>query len=329
MRLLLLGGTDFVGRAIAEEAMARGWRVTVFSRGNRPSPEGASALLGDRTRPDGLAALTGGEWDAVVDTWIGAPRAVGESARLLAGRVGHFTYVSSRSVHPLPQPPGADENAPVVDAAPDAGEGDYAHNKRGGELAAMEVFGEDALLVRAGLVLGRYENAGRLPWWLRRLERGGRVLAPGPPDLPLQYVDVRDLAAWTLDRVADGAGGPYNVVSPSGHATMGGLLVACARVTGSDARLEWLSPEEIGASGLEPWRELPIYLPPGATHDSLHRADVSKACAAGLSCRPVEETVADTWEWLKRLGPATAAATRPPVGVPAEAEEAALRRFRP
>ncbi|MBB1254845.1 NAD-dependent epimerase/dehydratase family protein [Streptomyces alkaliterrae] len=328
MRLLLLGGTDFVGRVIAEEAVARGWRVTVFSRGNRSCPEGASALFGDRTRPDGLAALAVGEWDAVVDTWIGAPRVVRESARLLAGRVRHFGYVSSRSVHPLPQPPGADESAPVVDAAPEGEEGDYAHNKRGGELAAVEVFGDGALLVRAGLVLGRYENAGRLPWWLRRVARGGRILAPGPPDLPLQYVDVRDLAAWTLDRLAAAAGGPYNVVSPSGHTTMGGLLAACREVTGADARLEWLTPEEVGVSGLEPWRELPIYLPPGETHDSLHRADVSKAVAAGLRCRPVEETVADTWEWLRRERPTTAA-TRPPVGMSAEAEQAALRRFRP
>lgn len=134
------------------------------------------------------------------------------------------------------------------------------------------------------------------------MARGGRVLAPGPRDLPLQYVDVRDLAAWSLDAAGAAPGGPYNVVSPPGHTTMGGLLEECVRVTGSDAELCWTDPETVLAAGIEPWTGLPVWLPPGEDHDTMHRSDVSKALAAGLRCRPVGRTVADTWAWLQAIG---------------------------
>ncbi|MFD3482040.1 SDR family oxidoreductase [Streptomyces sp. NPDC058665] len=314
MRLLILGGTEFVGRAVADAALAREWQVTVFHRGRHEPPAGVRVLHGDRTAPDGLAALTGSvdstnntdnalEWDVVVDTWSGAPSVVRDAARLLAGRAGRYAYVSSRSVYAYPTPAGLDENGPLVEgASADADESDYARDKRGGELAAAAAFGDRALLVRAGLILGPWENVGRLPWWLGRIARGGPVLAPGPRDNPLQYIDVRDLAEWTLDAAARGLGGAYNLVSPSGHVTMGGLLEACAEVTGSDAELRWTAPETIIAAGVEPWTQLPIWLPPGEVHDMMHRGDVSKALAAGLRCRPARETVADTWAWLRSIG---------------------------
>lgn len=303
MRLLVLGGTEFVGRAFVEDATARGWEVTVFHRGRHAPPDGVRALHGDRTQPGGLAALEGPEqWDVVVDTWSFAPRAVRDAARLLAGRAQRYVYVSSRSVYPQPLPAGSAEDGPVVEASPDDGEVEYPRAKRGGELAAVEAFGDRALLARAGLVLGPWENVGRLPWWLNRMARGGRVLAPGPRDLPLQYVDVRDLAAWSLDAAGAAPGGPYNVVSPSGHTTMGGLLEECVRVTGSDAELCWTDPETVLAAGIEPWTGLPVWLPPGEDHDTMHRSDVSKALAAGLRCRPVGRTVADTWAWLQAIG---------------------------
>ncbi|HET6634726.1 MAG TPA: NAD-dependent epimerase/dehydratase family protein [Streptomyces sp.] len=303
MRLLVLGGTEFVGRAFVEDATARGWEVTVFHRGRHAPPDGVRALHGDRTQPGGLAALEGPEqWDVVVDTWSFAPRAVRDAARLLAGRAQRYVYVSSRSVYPQPLPAGSAEDGPVVEASPDDGEVEYPRAKRGGELAAVEAFGDRALLARAGLVLGPWENVGRLPWWLNRMARGGRVLAPGPRDLPLQYVDVRDLAAWSLDAAGAAPGGPYNVVSPPGHTTMGGLLEECVRVTGSDAELCWTDPETVLAAGIEPWTGLPVWLPPGEDHDTMHRSDVSKALAAGLRCRPVGRTVADTWAWLQAIG---------------------------
>ncbi|MER7177462.1 NAD-dependent epimerase/dehydratase family protein [Streptomyces mesophilus] len=327
MRLLLLGGTEFAGRAVAERALARGWELTVFNRGNNPAPEGATALTGDRTAPGGLDALAEGEWDAVVDTWSHAPRAVQDAARLLEDRVGRYVYISSCSVYTWAPPAGYDESAPVVDGDPGADATDYAADKRGGELAALASFGPDrTLLVRAGLLLGPYENVGRLPWWLTRIARGGPTLAPGPRELPLQYVDVRDMADWILDGIEAGLSGPYNMMSPQGHATMGELLEAIVDVVGSDAELRWTDPQVILDAGIEPWTQLPVWVPPATDmHDALHAADVSPAVATGLHCRPVRETVADTWTWLQSIGgEAPQRPDRPRKGVAPEVEAKVL-----
>ncbi|WP_336208596.1 NAD-dependent epimerase/dehydratase family protein [Nonomuraea sp. LPB2021202275-12-8] len=315
MNVLVLGGTEFVGRAFVEEALALGHGVTVFNRGTHEPLPGVTALRGDRSAADGLGALARGEWDVVVDTWSWAPSAVRDAASLLAGRAGHYVYVSSRSVYTPPVPLGADESAPVLAGDADGGQGGYAEMKAGGEVAATAAFGDRALLARAGLIIGPYENIGRLPWWLSRIARGGPVLAPGPAELGLQYVDARDLAVWCLDAAARGLGGAYNVVSPPGFVTMRELLETCVRVTGSDAELRWLEAQEILAAGVEPWSDLPIWLL-GEDHDFMHGGDVSKAVAAGLRCRPVEETVAGTWEWLRGIGGrAPMRADRPPVGL--------------
>jgi 2'-hydroxyisoflavone reductase len=305
MRLLVLGGTHHVGRAVVETALARGDEVTTLNRGlTGRQPPGARALRADRTDPAALAGALGGEsWDAVIDTWSGAPRVVADAATLLAGRAGHYGYVSSESVYRSFSVPGADESAPVVDADPASDDGDdYQAAKRGGELAAVAAFGDRALLARAGLILGPYEIVGRMPWWLRRLERGGEVLAPGPPDLPLQYIDCRDLAAWMLSAADRGLGGAFNTVSRRGHATMAALLEAAREVTGSRARLVWVSPEVIETAGIEPWIELPVWVPPSGEYVGIHDSDVSAAYAAGLTCRPVGQTVADTWRWLQAEG---------------------------
>ncbi|MEH1031523.1 NAD-dependent epimerase/dehydratase family protein [Micromonospora profundi] len=328
MRLLMLGGTGFVGGATVAEAVGRGWSVTVFNRGvHGRVPPGVHRLRGDRTAPDGLAALADGEWDLVVDTWDGAPRGVRDAARALAGRVGQYTYISSGSVYVASPPAQVGEGAPTVEASADATDGDYAQCKAGGELAATEVYGERALLVRAGLILGPGEDIGRLPWWLQRVVRGGDVLAPGPADLPVQYIDVRDLAGWTLDRAAEGVGGAFNVISRSGHTTMGELLASIVAVTGSDARLRWTDPEPILAAGVVPWNDLPIWIPPGHEFRWLQERGVEKAYAAGLTCRPVADTVADTWRWLRAVGSVPPRAGRPArvaVGLDAEREAALL-----
>ncbi|MFI0545071.1 NAD-dependent epimerase/dehydratase family protein [Streptomyces sp. WSLK1-3] len=329
MRLLLLGGTQFVGRAVAEAGLAHGWDVTVFHRGRHAPVAGVRSLHGDRTAADGLTVLNGGgPWDLVVDTWSAAPRAVRDTARLLRDRAGRYAYVSSCSVYAWPQPAGYTEDAPVVDGAfADAGQTDYARDKRGAELAVLDAFGADrSLLVRAGLILGPYENIGRLPWWLGRIARGGPVLAPGPRDLPLQYVDVRDLAQWVLEASAAGRHGPYNLVAPRGHTTTGELLDACVAVTGSDAELRWTEPDVVLGAGIAPWTGLPVWVPPGTDlHSTLHGADTSRAVAAGLRCRPVGATVADTWRWLRDIGGvAPQRPDRPVVGIDPETEAKAL-----
>jgi nucleoside-diphosphate-sugar epimerase len=326
LKLLVLGGTEFVGRAVTEDALARGWDVTVFHRGTHAPPSGVRALHGDRLGD--LAALTGAvrdgaRWDAVLDTWSGTPAAVRETAALLAGHAGRYVYVSSGSVYAHPAPAGCTEEAALVEP----GDEGYPHMKRGGELAAVEAFGTDrTVLARAGLVLGPGENIGRLPWWLNRVARGGPVLAPGPHDLPIQLIDARDLAAWMLDAVRGALHGAYNLVSPTGHATMGELLDSCVRVTGSTtAELRWTEPGLILAHGIRPWTDLPVWIPPGEDHDAVHRADVAKALAAGLRCRPVARTVADTWEWLSALGGVAPQRTdRPVVGLDPGAEAEVL-----
>ncbi|NGO43151.1 SDR family oxidoreductase [Streptomyces ureilyticus] len=330
MRLLMLGGTDFVGRAVVEAALARGWDVTVLNRGSHEPPAGARSLLGDRTAPDGLAALAEaeGDWDVVIDTWSWAPRAVRDAARLLKDRAGRYVYVSSCSVYAWPPAAGYTEDAPPVEgASADAEQTDYARDKRGGELAAVDAFGEErSVLVRAGLILGPYENVGRLPWWLTRIARGGPVLAPGPRDLPLQYVDARDLAEWVLGAAERELSGPYNLISPQGHTTMEALLDACVQATGGDAELRWTAPELILDAGIEPWTQLPVWvLPESELHGALHSADVSRAVATGLHCRPVEETVTDTWAWLRSLGgTAPQRADRPEKGLDPEVEAKVL-----
>jgi 2'-hydroxyisoflavone reductase len=303
VELLVLGGSGFVGPAVIEDALARGWSVTTFNRGRRPaSPTDVERLTGDRFHEADLSVLSRRSFDLVVDTWAGAPRAVAASAALLAGSAERYLYVSSESVYEHPPAPGADESAPTVAASPDAGATDYAADKRGAELAAEQAFGERALFARAATILGPRENRRRLPWWLLRMERGGEVLAPGPQARPLQYVDVRDLARWLLEAATSGRSGAFNVACRRGHADMGALLEACRETTGGKAELTWVSAEHVVASGIEAWSELPVWLPPDDEYGWMHDTNVERAHAAGLYCRPVVETVRDTWEWLVAIG---------------------------
>ncbi|RNM17708.1 NAD-dependent epimerase/dehydratase family protein [Nocardioides pocheonensis] len=328
MRVLVLGGTHHVGRATVDAALSRGDRVTTLTRGvSGHAVPGAEARHADRLDPEAVREALGADtWDAVVDTWSHQPVAVRDSARLLAGRAPHYTYISSRSVYTWPMEPGSDESAPVVDGDPASTDAaDYAAAKRGGELAVQAEFDGDVLLPRAVLVLGPYEVVGRLPWWLNRIAAGGRVPAPGPRDRPLQYVDARDLAAWVLDAAERGVSGAYNTVSPRGHTTIGALLDQCVAVTGSDAELVWVTPEAVEAAGLSGWTDLPIWVPPTGELAALHDCDVSAAHEAGLRCRPMEATVADTWAWLEREGtPAPPSARAGELGLSAEEERRLL-----
>jgi 2'-hydroxyisoflavone reductase len=321
MRLLVLGGTHHVGRAVVETALDRGDQVVTLNRGvTGVTTPGVEARHADRLVPASVAAaLRDDTFDAVVDTWSHAPVAVRDAARLLSGRAGHYTYVSSRSVYAWPPPPGLDESAPVADGDPASTDAaDYQAAKRGGELAVLEEFDGPSLLARAGLILGPYENVGRLPFWLNRIAAGGRVPAPGPSDRPLQLIDARDIARWVLEHQPVGV---FNTVSRPGHTTIGELLGECVRVTGSDAELVWLSPDVVEASGVHAWTELPIWVPPTGELAAMHDGDVSAAYAAGLTCRPVAETVADTWAWLQREGMPDPATMRAGTGMDAAAEQ--------
>jgi 2'-hydroxyisoflavone reductase len=326
--LLILGGSGFVGPAVVQEGLARGLRVTTFHRGTGgwTHPE-VETIRGDRFDPASLVPLRERDWDLVVDTWSGAPRAVGDSARALSDHAGRYVYISSESVYRPPPVPGADESAATVDADPGAEATTYAADKRGGEIAVEQTFGDRALLARCGLILGPCENVGRLPWWLCRMARGGEILCPGPPDLPLQYVDARDLAGFVIDAFIAGHSGPFNVVSRRGHATMGSLLDACHSIAGApDAALTWVASRTILDAGIEPWTELPIWLPADHEYAAMHDSDVERAHAAGLRCRPVHDTVSDTWRWLSaRSAPPPLCAAAQPAGLAPEREREVLR----
>ena len=297
-KILVLGGTDFVGPAIVAVALADGDDVTVFNRGQTGAdPEGVRAVRGDRTRGADLARLAAERWDVVVDTWPRAPRVVLESATALRSSADRYVYISTISVYAEEHDGPITEASPVVAADPEADSIDYAVDKRGAELAIERVFGaERSLFARPGLILGPGENVGRLPWWLRRIAAGGAVLAPGPAGNALQYIDARDLAAFAL---STDLRGPVNVVSAPGHATMAELLTLCREATGSTATLTWVDAEFLLAHAVGPWVELPIWVPPIGETADFYTADSSLARRSGLVCRSARETVSDTWSWLQ------------------------------
>ncbi|MGH8893287.1 MAG: NAD-dependent epimerase/dehydratase family protein [Actinomycetes bacterium] len=305
MRLLIIGGTSFLGRATADEALRRGWDVTTFNRGvSGQDVDGVEALRGDRTSADDLARLAGRPFDVVVDTCGFVPAVVGRSVKVLAGSGAHYVYVSSMSACPTwpaqPTPDGVEGHPCPSDAGPD--DGDYGTLKAGCERAVTEVLAGGSTIVRAGLILGPHENVGRLPWWLSRIARGGEVLAPGDPALAMQLVDARDLAAFMLDTGSAGAGGTINATGPAGNATMGGWLGDCVTATGSGADLTWVADDFLVDHEVEPWTELPLWMPPGQDGDHVWNAETAAAERAGLRCRPVAETVRDTWAWMQSGG---------------------------
>ncbi|HTC67991.1 MAG TPA: NAD-dependent epimerase/dehydratase family protein [Acidothermaceae bacterium] len=322
MRVLMLGGGTFVGRALVDAAVAGGHEVTTFTRTTEP-PAGVEALHGDRTTTEGIDLLAGREWDVVFDTWSGAPRVVQLSVSALQERVGYYGYVSSASVYGE-WGLGSDETHPTVEASPDAEATDYPADKRGAELAVLEGFGEQrCLLARAGTIVGPYESTGRLVWWVRRIAVGGDVLAPGPADSRLQWVDARDLAAWMLTCAAAGTSGAFNAVSAPGFVGFGEVLQECMTRTSSGATLVWVPPEFVEEQGISEWIELPLWLTPveSVAHNGL---DTRRAAAAGLICRPAAETIADTWAWIQAGGEPRAVAGRPRPGLDPAKEQQAL-----
>jgi 2'-hydroxyisoflavone reductase len=323
MRLLVLGGTRFVGRAVVHDGLARGWDVTAVHRGLIGAPPaGAASLLADRVAPGELERVLGEDtWDVVVDTWDGAPRVATEAARVLRGRVPRYGYVSSMSVYAWGS--HVDERSPLVSGAPLADDGDYPALKRGAELGVLEAH-PGALLARAGLILGPHEDIGRLPWWLNRISSGGRVLAPGRPARPLQYVDVRDLASWLLSALSAGLDGPVDVASRSGHATTEQLLTACVHATASGADLVWVSEAELHAYGVEPFTQVPCWVPEIGEFAGFLEVDTSRAAQTGLICRPVTDTVTDTWSWIERDGMPAQRPDRDVHGLPTALEQQIL-----
>jgi nucleoside-diphosphate-sugar epimerase len=337
MRLLVLGGTRFLGRAIVDEAIRRGYDVTTFSRGLSGEPRpGAEALHGDRTSSADLLRLAEREFDAVVDTSVIAPAHVAAAARLLAGHVDHYTYVSTISVYRERPGMPVTENSAVLDCPADAtGTVEtlgYGELKAGSELAVASAMPGRHLIVRPGLIVGPHEDVGRLPWWLTRLARGGTVLAPGGPARPVRMTDARDLAAWIVDNTRRGIPGTVNVPGPDGT-TFGDLLAACYQVTEADrtggATLRWVPDEVLTEAGVQPWMELPMWVPDIPELAATWQVSGDRAVRTGIRYRPLADTVHDTWQWLRREAAAKGQAVteferHPGIGLDPAKEQAIL-----
>ena len=336
MRLLVLGGTIFLGRHLVEAALARGDRVTIFNRG-RHNPDlfpEVERLRGDREGD--LAALAGRDWDAVVDTSGYFPRVVRASAELLADRVGHYTFVSSGSVYADHSRPGIDESSQTIELSAGAPEELESPEAYGGFKALCERAVADALpgrslSVRAGIIVGPHDPTNRFTYWVSRLARGGDVLAPEPRDQSVQVLDVRDLVEWIL-RMADARrAGVYNAVGPG--MTLEDTLGRIGAGVGTSARLVWADERFLVESGVEAFQDLPLWLAPNAdpASASFLAVDGSKAAAAGLSSRPLDETARDTLAWAREAGaPETkdVGVQLAPAGLPPERERELLAAWR-
>jgi 2'-hydroxyisoflavone reductase len=313
VRLLLLGGTRFLGRHVAEQALARGHEVTLFTRGRTPQPFGdrVRALVGDRDPrvAPGLAALERGTWDAVIDTSGYVPRVVGASATLLAPRVRRYVFVSSLSVIARPDRPGLDESAPVANLDDPATEDvlpNYGGLKAACEAVVRDAYADRSTIVRPGLIVGPHDATDRFGYWVARFvhaqllgDRTSRAVVPAPRERPVQFVDARDLAAWMVDLCERDVGGTYNACSPAGQWTMGDLVDACVAVSADSPVSAWIDEQTLLDFHVEPWTGLPLWIPStDADAAGFMSVDCDKAAAAGLVTRPLDETVRDTAAWL-------------------------------
>lgn len=341
MRLLVLGGTRFLGRHVALQALAAGHQVTLLHRGQsgRDLFPQAEHRIADRNGAGLAAALQGGRWDAAIDTSAYFPRQVHAAADALTGRVAHYQLVSSISVYadPLPER-GADEDtalATLADPTTEAVTGEtYGGLKVLCEQAAQARFGPACCISRPGLIVGPFDPTGRYTWWVQRFLRaaagdaaGGapaEVLAPGDATGPVQFIDVRDLAAWLLRQAERGTAGVFNLNGPDHPGTWGGFLETARATLAPQARLAWVDAGFLAGEQVAPWSDLPVWLP--AEHARMHRTHIGRALATGLVNRPWAETLADTAAWL-RDAPAEMEKARPGVGLAPEREAALLAAF--
>ena len=354
MRLLIIGGTRFLGRHLVAAALARGDEVTVFNRGQSLAPEALPAgvrwLAGDRRAS--LEALAGGTWDAVVDTCGYLPGEVRSLGLALRERVAHCAFISSVSAYADARQPNAEDAAlaqlpPQADASVVNGE-TYGPLKAACEAEALAAWGaERCLLIRPGLIVGPHDPTGRFSWWPARLARTAAgpapaatvpagsppsqtapealVLAPGAPDDPIQCIDARDLASFVLSALDRSLSGAFNLVSPPGHWCMADLLLACAQAAGRQPDLAWVDSVWLQAQGVAPWMDLPLWLPPEGEHAAFMRVPADRALAAGLKLRPLAETAADTLAWWRSLPPEAQAFAQ--TGLAPEREAELLRHW--
>jgi 2'-hydroxyisoflavone reductase len=312
LRFLILGGTAFLGPAVVENALARGHDVTLFNRGKTNThlfPD-LEKLVGDR---DGdLESLKGGEWDVVVDTSAYYPKVVDDSAGLLKDKVGQYIFISSISVYADFSKPGLNEESPVgvitpeeiaeVDSVRKITGTNYGPLKALCEQAAEKAMPGRTCVIRPGLIVGPMDRSGRFTYWPVRVQKGGEVLAPDAPDVVTQVIDVRDLGEWIVHCAEANVTGVFNATSPPEELTIGEMLTACREVSGSDAAFTWVSRKFLAEHEVNAWTDMPVWVPLEGEEAGHPFVRVNRALAAGLTFRPIRETVRGTLDWWATLG---------------------------
>jgi 2'-hydroxyisoflavone reductase len=332
LRILILGGTGFIGPAQVEYALERGHTVTLFNRG-RTNPSlfpNVEKLVGDRNAPDGYAALGGNRtWDVVIDNPTTLPRWVSGAADALAKKTSHYMFVSTISVFRDYSQPGIDENGPLhvpgdplAERMGDTADTQYGPLKVRSEMIARERFGANVTVVRPGLIVGPGDLSDRFSYWPVRIDKGGEVLAPGTPDDPTQYVDARDLGQWMIRLAEERVFGTFNATGPATPTTMAQLLYGIKAVTTSDARFTWVDADFLEQQQVRGWSEMPVWLPPRGATEGFMRIDCRKAYAAGLTFRPLADTARDTLTWYHSRPAAEQEKAR--AGIAPEKEKAVL-----
>jgi 2'-hydroxyisoflavone reductase len=323
MNVLLVGGYRFLGRALIASAQARGHRVSAFNRGSLATMPGVEQLTGDRDAP---AFAAGRRWDVAIDTSAYIPRHLRATAEQLNERVERYIFVSSISAYRYPIRAGVDETSDLAEMPPGADPDDASERATyGARKAACEALLETllpgrAMTVRAGFIVGPYDNTGRFNSWIERAARPGPLLVPGDPAQPLQLIDARDLADWTIAMAERGAVGTYNATGPERPLRLLDVAQTCIDATGGTGAPLIVPSEELKAAGVVPWEHIPFWLEPGEY--GIMEANIDRAFAAGLRFRPLADTVRDTHAWLQASDH-----TRQIVFPPA-LEAAAISRFR-
>jgi len=309
MRILIMGGTAFVGRHIAQAAVDAGHDVTLYHRGRTGAglfPR-AAHLLGDRNSDADLAALRDGQWDATVDVNAYLPRQVRALAGVLDGRGGHQLFISTVSVYRTPVAPGFREDAPVHELpepfAEELTPETYGGLKVACERAVMALHGADSTVIRPTYVIGPYDHSGRFPWWVNRIAHGGQVLAPGDTADPIQLIDARDMASWTVRLLENSVAGTFHAVSPPPFGFGQLLETIAARVAPPGTTLTWVGKDYLLASGLDD-AALPMW-PGGDSESDINAADPTAAFAAGLAPRPLSQSIDEIRAYQLETGATT------------------------
>ncbi len=343
LRILMLGGTGFLGPHTVRFALERGHAVTLFNRGRTNSDMFADleklrgnrdpelrADAEDESSPKGLEELAGREFDAVIDTSAYVPRHIRASAELLRPNIGHYHMVSTLSAYSSHDTPGADEDAalaPMED--PDFESRDmqwYGPLKAECERAAGKALGDTLSVSRPGLIVGPRDPTDRYTYWPWRIDRGGRVLAPGDGEDPTQFIDARDLAAFIVRLVEDRVSGAYNVIGPGGTMLMRQMLEWTREGVESDCEFEWVESEFLQAQGVQAWAHMPAWIPRTLEgYRGFGTRSNARAIAAGLAFTPVPTTAKDTMEWLIAEGSERSGRMR--AGITPDREAAVLKAW--